>query len=392
MFSGAITWALELTAAGLIIQYWNSSLSIGIWIAIFWALFTAVNFLPVKLYGELEMWFASIKVVTIVGFIIFAICIDAGAGQQGYIGFSNWVSPGPFAESLVEGPTGKFVAFWSVLIQAAFTYQGAELVGVGAGETRNPHKTVPVAIRNTFWGLLSLFCFTIFFVGLLVPYDNEELLNGSTSAAASPLVIAANLAGVPVLPHIINAVLLTAVLSAANSNVYSGSRILIALANEGHAPQVLTKTNRHGIPYIAVSLTSAMGLLAFLNLSTGGGNAFSWFLNITAVAGLITWASINLSHLRFMAALKVQGMTRSTLPYIAPCQPWLAGYGLFFNVLVTLTQGFTVFMDWSTTDFFVAYISLVLFAVLYIGYKVVCRPAFVNPAEVDLNKGRMLGA
>ena len=86
---GAITYALELTAAGLIIQYWNSSLNIGIFIAVFWVFFTALNFLPVRWFGELEMWFSSIKVITILGFLIFGICVDAGVGKQGYLGFHN---------------------------------------------------------------------------------------------------------------------------------------------------------------------------------------------------------------------------------------------------------------------------------------------------------------
>ncbi|KAI7788725.1 amino acid permease [Diaporthe eres] len=390
-FSWAITWALELTAAGLIVQYWNSSLNIGIWIAVFWVVFTAVNFVPVKLYGEMEYWFVSIKVVTILGFLIFAICINAGASPQGYLGFTYWKNPGAFAsynENMVPA-TGKFVSFWSVLVTAAFSYQGAELVGVGAGEARNPHKTVPIAIRNTFWGILFLFVSTIFFLGILVPYDNPELTNGSTSAAGSPLVIAANLASVPVLPDIINAVLLTAVLSAANSVVYSGSRILVGLANEGHAPRFLTKTNGHGVPYNAVAFTSAFGLLAFLNLSPSGTDAFNWFLNITAVAGLITWASINLSHIQFQRAMKAQNIPRHLLPYLAPLQPYLAWYGLFFNTLIVITQGFTAFMPWNTVDFFTAYISVILFVVLYVGYKAAYRPAFVKVSEADLHKGRL---
>lgn len=319
------------------------------------------------------------------------ICINAGASPQGYLGFTYWKNPGAFAsynENMVPA-TGKFVSFWSVLVTAAFSYQGAELVGVGAGEARNPHKTVPIAIRNTFWGILFLFVSTIFFLGILVPYDNPELTNGSTSAAGSPLVIAANLASVRVLPDIINAVLLTAVLSAANSVVYSGSRIVVGLANEGHAPRFLTKTNKHGVPYNAVAFTSAFGLLAFLNLSPSGTDAFNWFLNITAVAGLITWASINLSHINFQRAMKVQGIPRHLLPYRAPLQPYLAWYGLFFNTLIVITQGFTAFMPWSTVDFFTAYISVILFVVLYVGYKVAFRPAFVKMNEADLNKGRL---
>lgn len=391
LVAGAITNALELTAAGMIIQYWNSSISIGVWIAIFWVVFTLTNLVPTRWYGEMEMWFVSIKVVTIVGFIIFAICINAGASDQGYLGFTYWKSPGAFApyNDSMAPATGKFVAFWNVLITAAFAYQGAELVGVGAGEARDPHRTVPRAIRNTFWGILFLFVALVFFIGILVPYDNEDLLNSGYSAASSPLVIAANLAHIPVLPDIINAVLLTAVLSAANCNVYSGSRVLVALADVGQAPRWLGRVNRYNTPYVAVFATSAFGLLGFLNLSDDGTQAFNWFLDITAVAGLICWGSINLCHIRFQRALRFQGVDRASLPYIAPLQPWLSYYSLFFIVLIVLTQGFTAFIPWDTTTFFTSYVSVIIFVVLYGGYWAVFRPGFVKIGEVDLNKGRV---
>ncbi|ORY58729.1 amino acid permease/ SLC12A domain-containing protein [Pseudomassariella vexata] len=388
-FSWAITFAVELTAAGLIIQYWNASLSIGIFIAIFWVVFTALNFLPIRWFGEFEMYFSSIKVVTIIGFILFAICINAGVGDQGYLGFKYWVTPGPFVENMVPGAAGKFVGFWSVLITAGFSYQGAELVGIGAGETQDPAKAVPKAIRWTFWGILSLFVCTVFFIGILVPSDHPSLQSDSTDANASPLVIAANLAGVRVLPDIINAVLLSAVLSAANSNVYSGSRILLALSNENHIPSFMARTTSWGTPYYAAAMTSAMGLLAFLNLSENGVTVFDWLLNITAVAGFITWGLINICHLRFMKALKVHGMSRDDLPYKAPFQPYLAWYGVFFCVVILLTNGFTVFIEWSTSDFFAAYVSLILFLALFIGHKVVYRTKPVALANVDLHRGRV---
>ncbi|KAK8011998.1 hypothetical protein PG989_000258 [Apiospora arundinis] len=260
------------------------------------------------------MWFSSIKVVTIICFIIFAICINAGASHQGYIGFTNWARPGPFVKVIVTGPTGNFVGFWSVLVTAGFSYQGAELVGVGAGETADPAKAVPSAVRWTFWGIF------------LTP-------------PRRPLVIVAKLAGVKVLPDIINAVLLTAVLSAANSNVYSGSRILVALTDENHAPAYLRRTNKIGTPYVAVGITSAIGLLAYMNLSESGGDVFNWLLNITAIAGFITWPCICVCHLRFMKALAAKGISRQTLPYRASLQPYLTYFGLFFCILILLTKG-----------------------------------------------------
>lgn len=379
---------LELTAAGLIIQYWDESLNIGIWIAVFWVMFTAANFLPIRLFGELEMWFSSIKVVTIVGFIIFAICVNAGVGQQGYIGFKYWSNPGAFAEHMVGGATGKFVGFWVVLITAGFSFQGTELVGIGAGETENPRKEIPSAIRWTYWGIFVLFISTVFLVGLDVPHNNSALDSQSKNASASPLVIVANLAGVRVLPHIINGVLLTAVLTAANSDVYSSSRILMALADEGHAPSFLKSTNRHGTPHWSVAVCASFGLLGFLNLSKDGETVFNWLLSITAVAGFIVWALINLCHLRFMKTLAAKGISRNELPYRAPMQPFLSWFGLFFNVLILLTSGFTVFMRWSVSEFFTSYITIFIFVFLFVGHKVIYRTKLVNIADIDLGLGR----
>ncbi|KAM5354804.1 hypothetical protein ACJ41O_001450 [Fusarium nematophilum] len=389
-FSWSLTFALELTAAGLIIQYWDKSLNIGIWIAVFWVLFTLANFLPIRWFGEFEMWFSSIKVVTIVGFILFSICINAGVGDQGYLGFKYWKDPGAFAQYLEDGPTGTFIGFWFVLITAGFSYQGAELVAIGAGETKDPRKSIPSAMRWTFWGVFTLFISTVFFLGINIPYTTEGLLSDHHDASASPLVIVAQLAGVPVLPSILNAVLLTAVLTAANSDVYSSSRVLISLADSGHAPAFLRKTNRLGTPYYAVGVCAMIGFLAFLNLSNSGVVVFNWLLSIVSVAGFIAWGIINICHIRFMRALSVHGISRSALPYVAPLQPYLSWYGLFFNVLIVLTSGFEVFINWDTSKFFTNYVSVMLFVVLLVGHKLLFRTRIVPLQEMDLMTGRSI--
>ncbi|PYH79627.1 amino acid permease [Aspergillus uvarum CBS 121591] len=391
-FSWASTYALELTATGLIIQFWDDRINIAIFIAIFWVVITLLNCLPVSFYGELEFWLSSVKIITVVGFMIFAICIDAGAGKEGYLGFHYWVHPGPFSPYSGVSPesTAKFVGFWSVLIQAGFAYQGTELVGIAAAETENPRVTVPAAIRKTFYRILFFFVLTIFFIGILVPYTNDDLLTDGSDANSSPFVIAAKLAGVRVLPHIINAVLLTVVLSAANSNVYSGSRILIGLAQEGFAPRWFKKTSKKGVPFFSVFFTSAFGLLGFMNVSNSGSTVFNWLVNIAGVAGFITWASLNGCHLAFMRALKARNISRDCLPYKALWQPYYSWYGLFFNVLIIITQGFTAWIpSFDVTSFFTAYISLILFAVLYIGHKIVYRTSFVHPLEADIDTGRL---
>ncbi|KAJ5263693.1 hypothetical protein N7478_011298 [Penicillium angulare] len=397
-FSWASTFALELTATGLIIQFWDSSIPIAIFIAIFWVLIIVFNMMPVSFYGEVEFWFSSIKVLTVIGFMIFAICVNAGVGTQGYLGFRYWVHPGPFvADSDIHtsDSLAKFVGFWSVLIQAGFSYQGTELVGIAAGETENPRKTVPSAIRKTFFRIIFFFVLTIFFIGIVVPSYDKGLVasDGSGASAqnanASPFVIAARLAGVKVLPSIINAVLLTVVLSAANSNVYSGSRIIIGLAQEGFAPRFFKKTTKGGVPYFAVLFTALFGLLGFLNVSDSGATVFTWLMQISGVAGFITWCSLNACHLAFMRALKARDISRDVLPYKALWQPWYSWYGLFFNVIIIITQGFTSFIPhFKVKDFFINYLSLILFVVLYVGHKLIYRPAFVKPIEADLDTGR----
>lgn len=392
-FNWAVTFAVELTATGLLVQYWDESLNISIFIGVFWVVISAVNYLPVNFYGELEFWFSTIKVLTVLGFMIFAICVDAGVGRGHYLGFTYWHNPGAFAPYKIKDndSVAKFVGFWAVLIQAGFSYQGTELVGVAAGETENPQKTVPSAIRKTFIRILVFFVLTIFFIGLVVPYDDPRLVTAdSNNASASPMVIAAQLAGVKVLPSLINAVLLTVVLSAANSNVYSGSRVLLGLAEEGFAPKFFGWVTTNGVPWVAVTFTAAFGLLGFMNVSASGGTVFNWFTNISSVAGFLCWTSINTSHIGFMRALKARNQSRDTLPYKAIWQPYLAYYGLFFNLVIIFTQGFTAWIpEFDVSSFFVAYICPILFAVLYLGHKIICRTKFVNPLEADLDTGRL---
>lgn len=344
----------------------------------------------------MEFWLCTIKMLTLIGFMIFAICVNAGVGKQGYLGFQYWVHPGAFAPYIIESnpATAKFVGFWAVLIQASFSYQGTELVGVAAGETENPRKTVPAAIRTTFYRILFFFCLTVFFIGIVVPSTNPNLLgNGGSSeskAGSSPLVIAARLAGVEVLPDIINAVLLTVVVSAANSNVYSGSRILLGLAYDGLAPPWFKITSKRGVPWVSVLFTAAFGLLGFLNVSSGGSTVFSWFLNITSVAGLVNWACLNACSLAFYRVFKVRGLSRDILPYRGPFQPYLAAFGLFWNIIIIFTQGFVAWLpEFSVRQFFVSYISLILWAILYVGHKLWYRQGFVHPLKADIDTGRL---
>ncbi len=231
-FSWAITFALELSVVGQIIEYWTFSVPLAAWIAIFWVILFSMNLFPVKFYGEVEFWVASIKIIAIIGFIIYAFIMVCGAGVTGPVGFRYWRHPGAWGPGyLFEGTAkGRFLGWVSSLVNAAFTYQGTELTGITAGESKNPRKSVPKAINTVFFRILIFYILSLFFVGMLVPFDDPKLNSDSSYVASSPFIIAIQNSGTPVLPHIFNAVILLTIISAGNSNVYVGSRILYALS------------------------------------------------------------------------------------------------------------------------------------------------------------------
>ncbi|KAF5097476.1 hypothetical protein DV451_003822 [Geotrichum candidum] len=393
-FSWAITFAIELSIVGQVIEFWTFAVPIGAWIAIFFVIFTALNFLPVKFYGEIEFWAASIKVIAVVGWLIYALCMICGAGQTGPVGFRYWKNPGAFGPGiLVSNPNGgKFLGWLSSLVNAAFTFQGTELVGITAGESDNPRKTVPRAINRVFFRIVIFYILAILFLGMLVPYNDPLLSSSESYAASSPFIIAIINSGTKVLPSIFNAVILTTIISAGNSNVYIGSRLLYALALGGVAPKFFLKTTRSGVPWTGVVSTCALGLLAFMVLSQGSNTVFNWLVTISTVAGLLTWASISYSHIRFMKALEYNGISRDSLPFKAKLGAGYAWYALICNVVVVFIQGFTCFWDFSAESFLTNYISVFLFVALYLIFQfVVFRDGFKlqHPIEtLDIDSGR----
>jgi yeast amino acid transporter len=176
------------------------------------------------------------------------LCLDLGGGpSHDRIGFRYWKHPGPMNAYISKGSAGRFRGLFNTLINAAFAFGGAEQVAVAAGETKNPTYNIPKAIRRVFWRLLIFYCLGSLAVGLLVPSNNDNLLYGS-GIAQSPWIIAIRTAGIPVLPHIVNAVIITSASSAANALLYTGSRYLYALSLQGQAPKFLRKCTKRGVP------------------------------------------------------------------------------------------------------------------------------------------------
>jgi len=391
-FSFAVTLPTEITAAGIVIKYWNQDVNVAVWITIFLVATTTVNFFGVKWYGEAEFFCSAVKVSAIVGLIILGIILDLGGGpNHDRVGFRYWISPGPFNQlNGIPDTLGRFLAFWSVLVQAAFSYQGTEIVALAAGEAENPRKNVPKAVNTVFYRILIFYIGSMIVIGLLVPYTSPDLLGGTGDATSSPFVIAINSAGISILPDIINAVILTAVFSAANSDIYAGSRILFGLSSDQMAPKMFSHCTKKGIPFAGIALTALMGLLAYLNVNTTGSTVFLWFANISSITGILTWWSILLAYIRFYHGLKYRGVDRNTLDYTAPFQPWLSYFGITMISLIVVFNGFEVFLKdkWSASKFVAAYISLPLFISFFVGWKVLHKTTFVTLSQMDFESDR----
>jgi amino acid transporter len=392
-FSWVITFALELSVVGQVIEYWTYAVPLAAWIGIFWVILTAANFFPVRFYGEVEFWVASIKVIAIMGFIIYSFIMVCGGGPEGPIGFRYWRNPGAWGPGYLFPGTakGKFLGWVSSLINAAFTYQGTELTGISAGEAKNPRRAVPKAINAVFFRILVFYILSLFFLGMLVPFNDPKLTNDASYTASSPFIIAITNCGTPVLPSIFNAVILLTIISAGNSNIYVSSRILYALAQVKLAPKWFAWTTKHGVPYISVIFSAAFGFLGFMVVSNGANTVFNWLLNITAVAGLVAWLFISVAHIRFMQTLKHRGISRNELPFKAHFMPWGAYYAAFFIILIIIINGYEAFvMGFSVESFFTAYISVILFVVVYIFFQFFWfrGPLMLSLDDVDIDTDR----
>ncbi|KZV98373.1 hypothetical protein EXIGLDRAFT_728107 [Exidia glandulosa HHB12029] len=390
----AIGVPIEVTVTVVVMDFWDHSVPKVALITIFFAAMVIVNCFPVRIYGEAEFFFGAIKLTTIVALILLMFIITLGGSPSGdRIGFRYWKDPGPLNEYLEPGALGRFLAFWKVFIQATFAYGGSEMVVVASGETENPRRNIPKAIRRVFWRISIFYVLAIFLVGLCVSSQDPKLLNAITSnapgAAQSPFVIAISNAGISTLPAIINGVVLSSAWSAGNSFFYASTRVLYAAALDGTAPAFL-KWERWGVPYACVGATTALSCLVYLNVNNRSAEVFFWISNISAVSTLIVWASVCYTYLRFYYALEYNGISRDTLPYKSPMQPFLAYFAICFCLFIALFNGFDCFFPgrFSAKSFIPPYINIPIFLALFFGYKWAKKTKFVKISEADIWSGK----
>ncbi|MFA9440616.1 amino acid permease [Uliginosibacterium sp. sgz301328] len=397
-YNWAVTVAVDLTTLQIIMHYWFPNVPGFWWAAIFLAIIFLLNYISVRGFGEGEYWFALIKVLAVVFFIAVGTLMIFGimhGGEQG--GLHNFtVGDAPFV--------GGMPALIGVAIVVGFSFQGTELIGIAAGESENPRQNVPKAVKQVFWRILLFYVLAILIIGLLIPYTDPNLLSSSEeNIAMSPFAIVFERAGLAFGAAVLNAVILTSVLSAGNSGMYASTRMLFAMACEGKAPKMFAKLSKNGVPRNALYATTVVAMLCFLTAVFSEKLVFFWLVGMSGMTGFIAWLGIAVSHYRFRKGYVLKGNHLEDLPYRAKLFPFgpLFAFALCLIIMLgqryedaweiisglwaSLVHGtpFVMHNGFEWADFIGAYVGIPLFLVIWIGYRIKHKTRLIRYEDME---------
>ncbi|TGO35867.1 hypothetical protein BHYA_0143g00090 [Botrytis hyacinthi] len=387
-----IPW--EISALNLVLTFWSDNIPLAAVCAGCIFLYGVINIFAVKWYGESEFWLSGGKVVLIAMIFSFTfITMVGGNPKHDAYGFRYWKEPGAFAEYVTTGSLGRFEGFLAALWKAAFTIVGPEYIAMMSGEASHPRKNLKRAFKTIYWRFGVFFIGGALACGIVIPYNDKKLIailssGGSETgtAASSPYVLAMQNLGIGVLPHITNALLVTSIFSAGNSYVYCACRTLYSLSLDGHAPRFLRKCTKSGVPIYCFCVTMIFPFLSFLAVGNSSAQVITWLANLTEASQIIDYICMCVIYIFFYRALKVQGIDRSTLPYVGWYQPYCAWAGLAAMIFTVACYGYTTFLPgwWDTGTFFSYYTMVFVCPILYGGWKIVKKTKVVKPEEADL--------
>lgn len=377
-FNWAITVAVDVSTCALVLKFWFPHVPSWVFSLFALALVFMINAISVKSFGETEYWLSLIKIVTVIIFLAVGLLTIFGilGGKAVYL--SNFTyKKAPFV--------GGIPAILSVFVVAGFSFQGTELVGVTAGESENPAESVPKAIKQVFWRILLFYILSIFVIAAIIPYTSKYLLGSSaTDVAISPFTLVFKRAGLAAAASVMNAVILTSVLSSANSGMYASTRMLYSMAQDGDAPKIFGKVNRRGVPMAALLGTTFVGLLTFLT-SIFGTQLYQWLVAASGLTGFIAWIGIAISHYRFRRAYVAQGKKLDDLVYKAKLFPFGPILALVLCILVVVGQDLQAVANFDWKAMLVTYMSVPLFFILFFYYKIKHHTHLIPLEEVDLS-------
>ncbi|WMR33075.1 amino acid permease, partial [Metapseudomonas otitidis] len=351
-FLWLVTCVAEITAVAIYMQIWFPDVDRWIWALLALASMGTVNLITVRAFGEFEFWFALIKIVTIIALVVAgAGMILFGIGNGGIAtGISNLWTHGGF---MPNGVQGVLMSLQMVM----FAYLGVEMIGLTAGEARNPQKTIPDAINSVFWRILLFYVGALFVIMSIYPW-NEIGTQGS------PFVMTFERLGIKTAAGIINFVVITAALSSCNGGIFSTGRMLYSLAQHGQAPRAFGRTSGNGVPRNALLLSIFALLLGVLLNYLVPEKVFVWVTSIATFGAIWTWAMILLAQMKFRRSLSPaeQGKLQFKM-WLFPISSYLA---LAFLVLVVALMAF--FED-TRIALYIGPAFLVLLTVLFKVFK-----------------------
>lgn len=356
----------EVTAVGLYMRYFFPSLPQWIPALAAVALLVSANLVSVGLFGEIEFWFALIKILAIVIFVISGVAIVAfGVGHVGReASVANLWSHAGF---LPKGVLGPLVALQIV----TYAFLGVEMIGVTAGEARNPASEIRRAINNVAWRILLFYVGAIVVILMLTPWDR-------VSTGRSPFVTAWQDIGIPAAAAVLNVVVLTSALSSSNCGIFTSARMMYSLSCSGHAPRQLSRIGRTRVPTWAIAV-SGVALTAGVALNVVmPAKAFGYITSVATVAVLWVWGMIAVAHLRYRSLVNAGRLPRQS--FRLPGSPWTNAVVLGFILLV-------VVLLFVTPDQHVALITGAAWAaMLFVAWRLVVRgsPAGAGQTQTSL--------
>ncbi|MGL5616028.1 MAG: amino acid permease [Sarcina sp.] len=372
-YSWAVTIAAELVAGSLVMKFWFPHVPAIVWSLLFLIIIVTLNLLSAKAYGEGEFWFSTIKVVTIIVFLLVgAAMMFIPFNGHDPVGFKNYfLNGGPFI--------GGFKSIFAILLIAGYSFQGTELVGLAAGESENPEKDVPKAVHTIFWRILLFYILTILVIGAIVPY-------ASSGVTTSAFTVVFEKVGITGAASLMNLVILTAILSAGNSGMYASSRMLHAMAMEGKAHPMFKKTNKGGVPVNAIILTTIVSSLCFLTGIFSQNTVYLWLVAAAGLSGFIAWLGIAMCHYRFRKAYLHQKGSLDGLKYKATFYPFGPILAFAICFIITVGQGYAYFSPLNWGGLISSYISIPIFIGLYLYYKIRYKTKYLTLDQVDLRR------
>lgn len=308
--SWASTVGLEFTAAGMLMTRWFPEVPVWLWSGFFVVVLFSLNALATRAFGEAEYWFAGIKVAAILVFIVVGGLVIFGGIEL------KSGAPAPMFSNLVGErlfPNGLSAVF-AVMMTVVYAFQGCEIMGVAAGETERPEKSIPRAVRNVVFRVLIFYVLAIVVLSAIIPWQQAGLME-------SPFVQVFDMVGIPYAADLMNFVILTAILSVGNSGLYASTRILWAMSRTGMAPRGLSKLSARGVPLYALLITLCFALLSLLTSVVAADTLFMVLMAVSGMSGTVTWIVIAYAQYRFRREYMASGGTVAELKYAAPLFP-----------------------------------------------------------------------